>query len=35
MSPWIQHLKDWSKKHNMSYTEAMKSPACKQAYKKK
>jgi len=31
---WIQHLKDWSAKHNMSYKQAMKDPACKAAYKK-
>lgn len=34
MNKWIQHVKSWSKANNMSYTDALKSPACKKAYKK-
>ena len=34
MNKWIMHVKDYAKKHNMSYNEALRSPACKKAYKK-
>lgn len=34
MNPWIQHVKAYASKHNMSYRDALKSPACKSAYKK-
>lgn len=31
---WIMHVKDFAKKHNMKYNEAMKDPRCKSSYKK-
>ena len=34
MNSWIAHVKNYAKKHNMTYMQAMKSPACKAAYKK-
>ena len=34
MNSWIAHVKAYAAKHNMSYNEALKSPACKAAYKK-
>lgn len=35
MNPWIMHVREYAKKHNMKYNEAMKDPACKAAYKGK
>lgn len=35
MNAWISHVKAYAAKHKMSYSEAMKSPACKTAYKGK
>lgn len=35
MNPWIAHLKNWSKKHKMSYRDALKNASCKDCYKKK
>jgi len=34
-NPWISHVKDWAKKHKMSYRDAMKDPKMKAAYKPK
>lgn len=34
MNAWIRHVKSWSAKNKMSYRDALKSPACKAAYKK-
>lgn len=34
MNPWIAHVKAWAAKHKMNYAQAIKSPACKAAYKK-
>lgn len=34
MNKWIQHVKDWAKKHNMSYRDALKHSGCKADYKK-
>lgn len=34
MNKWIQHVKSYASKHNMSYNEALRSTACKKAYKK-
>ncbi len=34
MNPWITHVKAYAAKNNMSYSEALKSSACKSAYKK-
>ena len=34
MNKWIMHVKDYAKKHNMSYRDALKNPACKASYKK-
>lgn len=31
---WIMHVKQYAKKHGMSYSEALKSPGCKSSYKK-
>jgi len=33
-SPWIQHVKAFAKKHNMTYFQALKEPKCKASYKK-
>jgi hypothetical protein len=35
MNPWIAHVKSWAKAHGKSYRDALKMPACKNAYKKK
>lgn len=32
---WITHVKDYAKKHGVSYAVALKHPACKMSYKKK
>lgn len=34
MNKWIQHVKDYASKHNMSYRDALRDPKCKAAYKK-
>ena len=34
MNSWIQHVKAFAAKNKMSYTDALKSPACKASYKK-
>jgi hypothetical protein len=31
---WIEHVKAYSKKHGMSYTDCLKDPKCKAEYKK-
>jgi len=31
---WIEYVKAYSKKHGMSYTDCLKDPKCKEAYKK-
>ncbi len=31
---FFEHVKDYAKKHNMSFKAAMKDPKCKAAYKK-
>lgn len=31
---WIEHVKAYSKKHNMSYMECLKDEKCKSEYKK-
>jgi hypothetical protein len=33
-SPWIKHVKDFSKKHKMKYGDAMSDKRCKDTYKK-
>ena len=33
-NPWINHVKAFAKKHNMSYWEALKSGKAKQSYVK-
>lgn len=33
MNSWIKHVKEYSKKHNMKYNEALKDSNCKAAYK--
>ena len=34
MNSWIAHVKAYAAKNKMSYRDALKSPACKSAYKK-
>lgn len=34
MNKWIQHVKDWAKKHKVDYRTALMSPKCKADYKK-
>jgi hypothetical protein len=34
MSNWIEHVKDFSKKNNVSYKDAMSSAKCKNEYTK-
>jgi hypothetical protein len=31
---WISHVKDYAKKHNMKYNDALKNPDVKASYKK-
>jgi len=31
---WVDHVKEYSKLHGVSYTAALKDPACKESYKK-
>lgn len=33
MNKWIQHVKDYAKKHNLKYNEALKNVNCKNEYK--
>jgi hypothetical protein len=33
-SKWIEHVKSYSKKHNMKYNESLKDPNCRASYKK-
>ena len=33
-SPWIKHVKDFSKKYKMKYGDAMSDKRCKDTYKK-
>ena len=33
VNKWVQHIKDFAAKTGMSYREAMRSEACKTAYK--
>lgn len=35
MSSWINHIKDFSKKHNLTYGQALKNQECSKSYKKK
>jgi len=32
---WIQHTKDYAKKNNMSYRDAIKDSKCKSSYQRK
>ena len=34
MKSWIQHVKEFSKKHKMKYGEALKHSQCKSEYHK-
>jgi len=34
MNAWILHIKNYAKKHNISYAMALKDPKCSQSYKK-
>lgn len=31
-NPWIEHVKEFSRKHNISYRDALKNPQCKESY---
>ena len=33
-SSWINHVKEFSKKHKMKYSEALKNAQCKSEYNK-
>ena len=33
-SSWVQHVKDFSKKHKMKYVDALKNEQCKSEYHK-
>jgi hypothetical protein len=35
MNSWIQHVKQFAKKNNMSYSMALKHPDCSKSYKSK
>ena len=35
INPWVEHVKEYSKKKKMSYCDAMKCEKCKTQYKKK
>lgn len=35
VNPWIEHLKEYSKKHDISYRDALKCPKAKAAYRNK
>jgi len=32
MNAWIEHVKEFAKKHNMSYVKAVADPKCKAEY---
>jgi len=34
-SPWINHVREWSKAHNKSFFSALKEPDCKNSYHSK
>jgi hypothetical protein len=34
MASWVAHLKKWAKDHKMKYSEAMKDPRARSAWKK-
>ena len=34
MNKWISHVKAFAKLHGLSYSDALKNPACKASYKK-
>ena len=31
-SPWVQHVREWSKAHNKSFFKSLKEPDCKNSY---
>ena len=33
-SKWIMHCKEYAKKHNLKYNEALKDPKCRMSYRK-
>jgi hypothetical protein len=33
-NPWIEHIRKFSKKNNLSYSECLKNEECKNSYKK-
>jgi len=34
-SPWVNHVREWSKAHNKSFFSALKEPDCKSSYHSK
>lgn len=32
MNPWVSFVKEYAKKHNISYTEALSHASCKDKY---
>ena len=32
---WIEHVRQYAKKHNLTYSNALKEPGCKASYKGK
>lgn len=35
MSKWIEHIKDYAKRNNMTYKDALKDPKCSEEYRSK
>jgi hypothetical protein len=33
-NPWMNHVRDFAKKHDLTYWEAMKNPRCKTSYRR-
>ena len=33
MNKWIQYVKDYASKNNITYREALRDPKCKEGYK--
>jgi len=33
VNKWVEHVKEYSKKHNLKFNEALKDEGCKSSYK--
>ena len=33
-NPWMNHVRNFAKEHNLTYWEAMKNPRCKNSYRR-